>query len=171
MKAKRVGILSDTHGVLNPSVLDRLVDCDLVLHAGDIGGAGVIDTLREATGAPVVAVRGNNDVSHKWPGGEDDVLSGLEESAYVELPGGRIAMEHGHRIWDTRNYHRRLRNKYPDVRVVVYGHTHIRVVDTSESPWVVNPGAAGRERTKDGPSCLVVEAAATGWSVEQYCYR
>jgi hypothetical protein len=80
-------------------------------------------------------------------------------------------MEHGHRIWDTRNYHRRLRDRHSNAKAIIYGHTHIRVIDQSESPWVLNPGAAGRERTKGGPSCLIIDTAGADWSIREYCFR
>lgn len=166
----RVGILSDTHGVVNDDVLRCVQDCDLVLHAGDIGGAQVLQHIESRCRGRVVAVRGNNDCASKWPDDGHDALERLVESVAVALPGGTIAMEHGHRIWDTRNYHARLRTRYPDARMIVYGHTHIRVVDTTSTPWVVNPGAAGRERTKEGPSCLVVDTQSGDWSIHQYCF-
>ncbi|GIT54529.1 MAG: hypothetical protein Ct9H300mP16_16890 [Pseudomonadota bacterium] len=92
----------------------------------------------------------------KWPPGDYAVLKALPESMELDLPGGILAVEHGHRIWDTANYHGRLRLKYPGARVVAYGHTHVRKVDKERRPWVLNPGAAGRVRTKGGASCLLL---------------
>jgi hypothetical protein len=92
----------------------------------------------------------------------------LAESAQVDLPGGVLAVEHGHRIWDTRHYHQRLRAKYPAARAIVYGHTHIRRCDCTQTPWVLNPGAAGQERTKGGASCMLLDADATGWQITEY---
>lgn len=171
MNADRIAIVSDTHGVVAPSVLEVVGGCDLVLHAGDIGTGAVLDALRDATGVECVAVLGNNDVVSKWPSADRATLDRLEETAVVDLPGGRIAVEHGHRIHDTKNYHRRLRAKHPGARVIVYGHTHVRVVDTDEFPWVVNPGAAGRERTHGGPSCLVLETGVGEWRIESYRFE
>ena len=56
---KKIGILSDTHGLLRPKVLDELQDCNAILHGGDINRQDIIDTLREI--APLYVVRGNND--------------------------------------------------------------------------------------------------------------
>jgi uncharacterized protein len=166
----RLGILSDTHGMVDARVLSCLRHCDLILHAGDIGDAGVIALLERESGRAVLSVAGNNDVPAKWPAPHHHVLASLEETVELELPGGTVAMEHGHRIRDTRNYHSRLRARHPAARMIVYGHTHVRVVDTSATPWVVNPGAAGRERTKSGPSCLVVDTRGDDWSIEQFCF-
>lgn len=157
----RFGILSDTHGVLNSDVANVLSNCDCILHAGDIGNAGVLKTLGWP-GADVHAVLGNNDVRHKWPDTDHAELERLPESICLNLPGGKLVMEHGHRIWDTRNYHGRLRRKHPDAKLIIYGHTHVQVVDIEETPWVANPGAAGRQRTKLGPSCMVLDVKGFG---------
>nr|MCS5557143.1 metallophosphatase family protein [Arenicellales bacterium] len=116
----------------------------------------------------VLAVAGNNDVPKKWPADEHRALSKLPKSLQIDLPGGVLAVEHGHQIWDTTNYHSRLRRKYPDTQAIAYGHTHIRRIDTTIHPWVMNPGAAGRVRTKGGASCLVLTAKATRWSVREF---
>ena len=167
---RTLGILSDTHGEVNSEVLDCLRCCDLILHAGDIGDAGVLELLERETAGSVLCVAGNNDVRGKWPADQLHVLEALDEHVELELPGGTVVMEHGHRIWDTGNYHSRLRAKYPGARMIVYGHTHIRAVDTDSTPWVVNPGAAGRERTRQGPSCLVVDTNSSDWSIQQFCF-
>jgi uncharacterized protein len=62
--------------------------------------------------------------------------------------------------------HARLRAAYPSARAIVYGHSHRLVVDDALTPWVLNPGAAGRARTYGGPSCLVLEANVRSWHVE-----
>ena len=56
-----------------------------------------------------------------------------------------------------------LRERYPDARVVVYGHTHRRSIDRSARPWIVNPGAAGRNRTFGGPSLVVIDVDGSRW--------
>ena len=116
----------------------------------------------------MLAVAGNNDVPKKWPADEHRALSKLPNSLQIDLPGGVLAIEHGHQIWDTANYHSRLRHKYPDTQAIAYGHTHIRRIDTTIHPWVINPGAAGRVRTKGGASCLVLTAKPTRWSVREF---
>ncbi|MDH3693224.1 MAG: metallophosphatase family protein [Gammaproteobacteria bacterium] len=165
----RVGIVSDTHGEIDFRIVEILNECDLVIHAGDIGNSEVLSLLQPKSGN-LVAVRGNNDIPKKWPRSDHAVLNNLSDSEVVSLPGGDIAIEHGHRIWDTKNYHKRLRVKYARAKMIVYGHTHIRLIERKQKPWVVNPGAAGRSRTFGGPSCLVLNATASSWRLREFCF-
>lgn len=165
--ATRVLIISDTHGFIDPRIVEIAVGCDITVHAGDIVGPEILDQLRPLSGR-VVAVRGNNDVRGKWPRSAHHVLDRLPEQQILDLPGGRLSIEHGHRIWDTKNYHWRLRRKHPAARAIVYGHSHHQVCDTAQRPWVLNPGAAGRVRTKDGPSCLILHAGPRRWRVDEH---
>ena len=160
-------LLGDTHGWVDDSIVELAAGMELVVHTGDIGSASVLAALKSRCGN-VLAVAGNNDVPKKWSVDEHHVLSGLPESLQIELPGGVLAIEHGHRIWDSANYHSRLRNKYPDTRAIAYGHSHIRRIDTTNQPWVMNPGAAGRVRTKGGASCLVLTVKPDRWSVREF---
>ena len=160
----QVLILSDTHGHIDPRVLALAADCELVVHAGDIVGAEVLEALASRC-ARVVAVRGNNDLPGKWPAGQAARLARLPEVAEVALPGGRLAVVHGHRVWDLRDRHGRLRRQFPGARAVVYGHSHRQVCDLAADPWVLNPGAAGRDRTFGGPACLVLRAGPGAWRV------
>jgi putative phosphoesterase len=160
----RVLIVSDTHGQLDERIAALARNCDIVVHAGDVGNAAVLDALR-AGGAEVFAVRGNNDVASKWPRNERAVLDALEDEARIELPGGVLIAVHGDR-YTPATRHARLRRNYPDARAVVYGHSHRLVIDDGASPWILNPGAAGRARTYGGPSCLLLDARAKVWSVE-----
>jgi hypothetical protein len=163
----KVLLLGDTHGWVDDSIVELAAGMELVVHTGDIGSASVLAALKSRCG-DVLAVAGNNDVPKKWSVDEHHVLSGLPESLQIELPGGVLAIEHGHRIWDSANYHSRLRNKYPDTRAIAYGHSHIRRIDTTNQPWVMNPGAAGRVRTKGGASCLVLTVKPDRWSVREF---
>ena len=163
----KVLLLGDIHGWVDDSIVELAAGMELVVHTGDIGSASVLAALKSRCGN-VLAVAGNNDVPKKWSVDEHHVLSGLPESLQIELPGGVLAIEHGHRIWDSANYHSRLRNKYPDTRAIAYGHSHIRRIDTTNQPWVMNPGAAGRVRTKGGASCLVLTVKPDRWSVREF---
>ena len=163
----KVLLLGDTHGWVDDSIVELAAGMELVVHTGDIGSASVLAALKSRCGN-VLAVAGNNDVPKKWSVDEHHVLSGLPESLQIELPGGVLAIEHGHRIWDSANYHSRLRNKYSDTRAIAYGHSHIRRIDTTNQPWVMNPGAAGRVRTKGGASCLVLTVKPDRWSVREF---
>lgn len=156
-------LISDTHGALDPRIAGLARGVDLVVHAGDVGRMAVLDALRDA--APrVVPVRGNNDSPGKCSG-PDGALCSLPVQAGLDLPGGRLHVEHGD-AYPARNRHARLRAAHPDVRAVLYGHSHRSMIDREAEPWILNPGAAGRQRTNGGPSCLLLEATEKEWRVE-----
>ena len=91
-----VAIVSDTHGWLDSRVAEIVAGCDHAVHAGDIGNKSVLESLRPRSGR-VVAVRGNNDVPSKWPEQDLSVLAELPTHALLDLPGGKLAVVHGHR--------------------------------------------------------------------------
>lgn len=159
----RVALIADTHGFLDGRVADAVSGCDAVIHAGDIGAAAVLAELRELVGK-MVMVRGNNDVPDKWPDGDNADLDALPVQDTLELPGGYLVVVHGD-AWPAKNRHARLRRAFPDARAVVYGHSHRLVVDDADTPWILNPGAAGRARTYGGPSCLILDACRKEWRV------
>lgn len=155
----RVAIVADTHGHLDAGVREAAAACDLVVHGGDVGAGAVLEALG-AGGAPVYGVRGNNDQ------GDEPWVRELPEELRLDLPGGELAVVHGHQLrGPVRERHGRLRRRFPGARAVVYGHSHRLACDTDAAPWVLNPGAAGRARTYGGPSLLVLEAAAGSWRV------
>ncbi|MEK8088863.1 metallophosphoesterase family protein [Thermithiobacillus plumbiphilus] len=160
----RLAIVSDTHGQLDARIGELVAGCDLAVHAGDIMGAAVLAALQPRLGQ-VLAVRGNNDVPEKWPGSELALLSGIPLEVSLMLPGGDLVVVHGDRAGPTKTRHARLRALYPAARAIVYGHSHQLICDTAQTPWVLNPGAAGRVRTFGGPSCLILEAGTTDWQV------
>ncbi|MBK1645591.1 YfcE family phosphodiesterase [Thiocapsa imhoffii] len=162
-RSLRVALLSDTHGVLDARVDEVVRDCDLAVHGGDIGSAGVLARLRPRLGH-VLAVFGNNDVATKWPLPDRELLCELPQWLDISLPGGQLIVIHGHQS-AARDRHRRLRERFPSARAILYGHSHRLVVDQTAAPWILNPGAAGRTRTGGGPSCLVLSATIADWSV------
>jgi putative phosphoesterase len=162
----RVGLVSDTHGYLDARVRDKLkrYGCDRVVHAGDVGSALVLAELRGL--APLSAVYGNNDVPGKWPTADREVLADLPQVVELRLPGGMLVVRHGDAFpTPAEKRHARLRAAHPDARAIVYGHSHALLRDTTDRPWILNPGAAGRERTKGGPSCLLLHATERRWRV------
>ena len=165
----RVAILADTHGHLDPRIDALVRGCDIAVHGGDIGNAGILARLQPASGR-VYAVRGNNDVPRKWPEADRGLLAQLPEQTTVQLPGGSLVIVHGHRTAAAER-HRHLRRQHPQARAIVYGHSHRLVTDCDTTPWVLNPGAAGRARTFGGPSCLILEATATGWQLESHRFE
>ena len=126
--ALRVGLVSDTHDLLRPEVLEYLRGSDHIVHAGDICGEAVLAALREL--APLTVVRGNNDRG-AW-------AAALPESATVRLGGVAV-----HVIHDLKEL------ELPaGVRVVVSGHSHRPMVQEREGVLHVNPGSAGPRRFK-----------------------
>jgi hypothetical protein len=134
----RIGLISDTHGLLRPGVHDALAGVALILHAGDVGGSGILDELRLI--APVRAVFGNTD-----PPGEPE----LAENILMELDDVSVHVSHGHECGSPTP--ERLADRY-DADVVVYGHTHRPLVTKLGGRLFVNPGAAGPKRFNLTPS-------------------
>jgi len=165
----RVAIVSDTHGFLDPRVAETVSRHDCAVHAGDVGCAGVLNALCPGW-AVVCAVRGNNDVPDKWPAHERQVLDSLPETVLLALPGGVVAVVHGHRAGRPSERHRKLRLRFAYVRAVVFGHSHHRCVDKSARPWILNPGAAGRARAYGGPGLLTLTATRKRWLVRDLTF-
>ena len=134
----RVGLISDTHGLVRPSVHRALAGVELILHAGDVGDDAILDELE--TIAPVLAVYGNTDAPDR-----------LRLAAAIDrhLGGLSVHVSHGHEVGSPTP--ERLVERYP-ADVVVYGHTHRQLVTRVGAQLVVNPGAAGARRFKLLPS-------------------
>ena len=164
-----IGVLSDTHCHINPSVLDHLNDCDVILHAGDIGSIEVIKQLHHIC-KEVVPVCGNNDNRLQWDTSEHKDLEHIPQIAEIELPGGKITLTHGDEYYsDYDIWHQTLRNNFPQSKAIIYGHSHRLVCDQNEHPWVLNPGASGNTRIqRHGVSCLRITANKTGWGVSKF---
>jgi len=161
--ALTVAILSDTHAHLDRSVIERIKGADIAIHAGDVSDACVLDELSLHV-KHVFAVAGNNDAPDLWPLDQQEIVNALPEMIDLDLPGGRIAIEHGHRFGG-KPPHEALRAAHPEARIVVYGHTHKITCDQDGLPWVVNPGAAGLVRNHGGPTCLMLEVNNIAWSL------
>lgn len=160
----RIAILADTHGFLDPRIAEIVTECDVAVHAGDIGGADVLLALQPRS--HVVAVRGNNDTAEKWSTRELRLLETLPTEAEIDLPGGKLVVVHGDSAGPAAQCHEELRRRYPDARAVAYGHSHLASLDDSALPWILNPGAAGRTRTYGGPSCMLLTCSEDRWDVE-----
>jgi uncharacterized protein len=141
---KRIGLISDTHGMLRPSVFEALAGVDLVLHAGDVGSHDIIIELESI--APVHAVLGNTDFHGSWPGAAEEVR--------LELEGLDVVLVHGHQLGSPTPD--RLRRAYPDADVIVYGHTHRQRADNVDGCLIINPGAAGPARFDLEPAVAVL---------------
>ncbi|SFV86662.1 phosphoesterase, putative [hydrothermal vent metagenome] len=137
----KIGILSDSHAWIHPDIVNLMNTCDRIVHAGDI----VKENTLEVFTAPLTAVRGNNDAHLKFA----DIET-------LQLPGGKLAIEHGHKHgWQTPS-HDSLRKTHADVKAIVYGHTHKQIIDTKTSPWIINPGASGAVRNRGSSKCLIL---------------
>ena len=165
--SKSVGILSDTHGAIHPEVLDRINSCDIVVHAGDVCGGQVLEQLAPKSGE-IVAVRGNNDVSQHWQQESSFSLKDLPDERRVELPGGSLAVIHGHQYWSREDPQSAILSHFPEARAVVYGHSHYVQHEKIDGRWLLNPGAAGKRLNRGGSSCLVLKASEDKWLVEMY---
>jgi putative phosphoesterase len=141
-KARRIGLISDTHGLVRPDVHTALAGVELILHAGDVGGDEILDEL--ATIAPVCAVYGNTDAP-----GHPRLSNGID----LELDGVSIHVSHGHEVGSPTP--EKLLARY-SANVIVYGHTHKPVVARAEGRLVVNPGAAGPRRFDLLPSLAIL---------------
>ncbi|MFQ5745886.1 MAG: metallophosphoesterase family protein [Gemmatimonadota bacterium] len=129
MTVTRVGLISDTHGLLRPEVFRAFDGVDLILHAGDVGDASILTDL--AALAPVSAVWGNVD---GW-----EVRDATRQSLRLEIGGLDVAVTHGHLVADLD----RLPDRFPGARVIVYGHTHLPRSELRGRVRIVNPGSAG----------------------------
>lgn len=130
----KVGLISDTHGLLRPEVFDAFAGVEHILHAGDVGGSEILTELRAI--APVTAVWGNTD---GW-----EVRELLPETAIEELAGTPAAVLHGHQLGSPTPA--AAAERHPDAGLVVFGHSHRPVVERVGSVMAVNPGSAGPRR-------------------------
>jgi uncharacterized protein len=140
----RIGIISDTHDLLRAEVFDLFSGVDHILHGGDVGGAGVLVELRSI--APLTAVVGNTDGS---------VRGELSELARVDLDGIRCLVVHGHQVGSPTP--ERLMALYPDVDLLVFGHTHKPLIQKVGTVLAVNPGSAGPVRFGVAPTVAIAE--------------
>ena len=146
----RLGIISDTHGLLRPEVFDAFADVDHILHAGDVGPLDLLTELEAI--APVTAVYGNTD------GGE--VRATLPRVAHVELDGFQIVVTHGDQFGRAVKGEQ-LHQAFPDADIIVYGHSHIPLLElTDVVVTVMNPGSAGARRFDIPASVGIMELEA-----------
>lgn len=125
----RIGVISDTHGLLRPEALAALQGSELILHAGDIGSAAVLEQL--AAIAPLAAIRGNND-TEAW-------ALAVPETRTVEAGGKRFYLLHDLKALA-------VDPATTGVDVVVAGHSHKPLAEQREGVLYLNPGSAGPRR-------------------------
>jgi putative phosphoesterase len=139
---RRIGVISDTHGLLRPEALQALAGCDQIIHAGDVGAPGILETLQAI--APVTAVRGN-----------------VDRGAWAQaLPGHEVVS-----IGPTRLY---VLHDVQDLEIepgaagmaaVISGHSHQPSIRTGRGVLYLNPGSAGPRRFRLPVTLALLEIA------------
>lgn len=138
----KIGIVSDTHGLLRPQVLETLRDCEVILHGGDINSQKILDELNCI--APVYVVRGNND--KEW-------ADHLPEFIKVELFGIRIFMIHNKKM---------ISEELSDRDIIIYGHSHKYEEKYAGRQLWLNPGSCGPRRFAQPITMVVLEVKEDG---------
>lgn len=126
----KVGVISDTHGLIRPEALRALRGCDLILHAGDIGSAAVLEALQGI--APVTAIRGNNDTG-AW-------AKRIPEVVDLRIEDTNIHMLHSVKDLDAAAARQ--------ADAVIAGHSHRPSIGRRAQVLYLNPGSAGPRRFK-----------------------
>lgn len=132
----KIGIISDTHGMLRPEVIDTLKNCELILHGGDINKQEILDRLAQI--APVHAVRGNND--RTW-------AKHLPETLALTVFGIQIFMIHDRKL---------IPKDLTGVNLVIYGHSHKYEERISDGIFYLNPGSCGPRRFRQDITLAVL---------------
>lgn len=127
----KVGVISDTHGLLRPEALAALEGCERIIHAGDIGSVDILDQL--ALIAPLHVVRGNNDLDAPW-------AEHIADSLRFDLNGWETLLVHD--IADVPVV------LDASIKLVVTGHSHKPLMEWRGERLYLNPGSAGRRRFK-----------------------
>ncbi len=125
----RIGVISDTHGLLRPQAIEALQGVDHILHAGDVGEIEILDTLRRI--APVTAIRGNIDTTGP--------CAALPETDFIELGGKLFYLIHS--VNDLA-----IKPASAGLDVIVSGHSHKPLIETRQGVLYLNPGSAGPRR-------------------------
>lgn len=127
----KIGLISDTHGLLRPEALAALQGCAHIVHAGDIGKPEILEALREL--APLTVVRGNNDEDDAW-------AAAIPTEAMLRIGG--IGLYVVHELAD-------VPEQLPaGIDVVVTGHSHKPLQQVRHGVLYLNPGSAGPRRFK-----------------------
>lgn len=145
----RLGVISDTHGVLRPQVFDVFQEVDHILHGGDVGRADLLTELGAL--APVTAVYGNSDGF--------DLRSQLPQVAELEVDGFSIVVTHGDQFGSPNPA--KLHEAFPKAEIIIFGHSHRPLLElVDKTVTVMNPGGAGAPRFGLMPSVGILELEA-----------
>jgi putative phosphoesterase len=146
---KRIGLISDTHGLLRKEAVEALQGSELIIHAGDVGKPEILEALRKI--APVVAVRGNVDTG-EW-------AKLLPKTAVVEAGTTMIYVLHDVNALD-------LNPAVSGFQIVVSGHSHQPGKKESQGVLYINPGSAGPRRFQLPVTVALLHLARTPFEVE-----
>lgn len=140
----KVGVISDTHGLLRPEAVAALQGCERIIHAGDIGSPDILDQLVSI--APLHVVRGNNDLDAPW-------AEHLADNLRFDLNGWETLLVHDIAdvpvVLDTA------------IKLVVTGHSHKPLIEWRGERLYLNPGSAGRRRFKLPVTLALLEVLET----------
>ena len=142
----RLGLISDTHGLLRPQALAALDGCDLILHAGDIGKPEILSALSAL--APLHVVRGNNDQQAPW-------ASDIADHLRLSLDGVDTLLVH-----DIADVPALLNDT---TRLVVTGHSHKPLFQWRGERLFINPGSAGPRRFKLPVTVALLDLSQAPW--------
>ncbi len=142
----KIGIISDTHGVLPDGCAEIFQGCQAILHAGDIGEIGILDQLGAI--APVTAVRGNMDFGRAF--------QHLSRREMVQVGGVSFYLIHEPFLLD-------IDPGQAGVDCVVFGHTHMPTAEKRDDLWFINPGSASRPKQGMAPT-----VDRYGWQIEYH---
>ena len=146
---RKIGLISDTHGLLRNEALHALTGSDLIIHAGDVGDSNILDALRKI--APVMAVRGNIDTA--------DWAKSLPETAVAEAGSANIYVLHDVNTLD-------LDAKAAGFQIVVSGHSHKPARSERNGVLYINPGSAGPRRFNLPIMIARLDLGVTPYNVE-----
>ncbi|WP_455809048.1 metallophosphoesterase family protein [Pseudomonas koreensis] len=138
----KVGVISDTHGLLRPEAIAALQGCAQIIHAGDIGNQDMIEQLTAI--APLHIVRGNNDMDADW-------AKPIADHLRFDIDGWQVLLVH-----DIADVPALLDDS---VKLVVTGHSHKPLIDWRGDTLYLNPGSAGRRRFKLPVTLAVIEVS------------
>jgi uncharacterized protein len=151
--AKKIGLISDTHGLLRPEALRALRGCDLIIHAGDVGKPDILEALNAL--APVTAVSGNIEQGPQAPAW----ALALPETAIVAAGEVSIYILHDLQQLD-------LDPRAAGFHIVVSGHSHKPLRRLSDGILYINPGSAGPQRFQLPITVARLDLGLAPWTVE-----
>lgn len=139
----KVGVISDTHGLLRPEAVAALEGCEAIIHAGDIGSQDIVEQLSAI--APLHIVRGNNDMAAAW-------ATSIADHLRFAIEGWHILLVH-----DIAGVPALLDDR---VKLVITGHSHKPRIEWRGYTLYLNPGSAGRRRFKLPVTLALLEMSA-----------